>query len=184
MKRGTRVLWIGLAVTLAACGSLGGDWVKIDQRRGALCRLVDERISAVNLRAAEYRREGLGSQSVLDDAELLPRGKIYGQMVASLSDKDLIKEINSKFSLSYPYEYAERLHRRGRDEEALRFAYTGLLEFSPVAYRTDGQNISYKNQFLKQYGGYPPSECLAYSLCADFGVKRPDFLADCEKLRK
>jgi len=179
-----RLLWAGLAVTLAACGPIGEDWVQIDQGHAELCRLASTRISAVNQRLAAYRREGIPRLSVLDDAELLPKGRIYGQMVSSLSDQQLIKEINEKFSPSYAYEFAERLHRQGRDEEALRFAYAGLLELNPIAYRTDGRNISYRNKFLREYGGYPPSECLAYSLCSDVGSEKPDFIADCDKLRK
>lgn len=174
-----------LSVGLSSCSSTTEGWIQVTQHRAEICRRIGANITDTNQRIAEYRREGLiGPRlSVLDQPELLPKGRVYRKMVSSLSDRDLVREINAKFSPSYTYEYAERLHRRGNDEDALRFSYMGNLPLSPVAFKTDGRSLSYKNEYLKEYGGYPPSQCLAYVLCSSEGVEAPVFLADCKDLR-
>lgn len=176
-------LLIGLAVVLSACAPAKESWIGITQDHAELCRLAGEHIAKNNKLLLEARREGV-SKMGLGDPELMPRGRIYERMAGSLSDRDLIFEINNKFSAAYTYEYAERLYRRGASEDSLRFAYAGVISSSPAAFKTDGRNLSYRNEYLKESGGFPPSECLVYTICNDQKIEAPSYLSDCEKMRK
>ena len=172
-----------VGVALTSCESAPSDWIEIGQGRKQLCLLTGDRIAEINQRLATSGND-ISSPSVLADRDLLPQGKIYRRMVSSLSDEALLRQINQKFSPSYTYEYAERLLHAGRSEKALQFAYAGLTPMASVSFRTDGNRVFYKNEYLKEYGGYPPSVCIAYSVCADQHIEAPSFLSNCKNLRK
>ena len=116
-------------------------------------------------------------------SELMPGGRIHVQMVSSLSDQELLSNINSKFTPAYSYEYAEKLNERGQKSKALQFAYLGTITPSPSAFKADGNNLRYKTEYLREVGGYLPSACLAAEICGDAMTTKPLDYQSCPLLR-
>jgi hypothetical protein len=118
------------------------------------------------------------------DLDLMPNGYIYEKEIASLSDEDLLIAINNKkFSLFYVYEYAERLHKRGMEIEALRVSYLGTLPILPKKYSISRGSVRYRGEVSNVGSGFMPSDCLASEICGDLVAEKPLYSESCRVVR-
>jgi hypothetical protein len=171
---------------LAGCQPVRQDWISPPAGKAALCRLVGENVTRNNqiLRSTFDNPNEPVPFDQLQDEAVLPGGRTYVAMVSSLSDAELLDAINRReITPSYVYEYAERLYRRGKFEEALPLAYSGTISPSPLRYKFSESGIQYTAQTVKQIGADLPSECLAVEICKNMITQRPIYWNNCHSMR-
>lgn len=171
---------------ICGCAPSADGWVEVPSDRTEICKMVRDNIHKNNLMARNTLNNPKNLPDIKEvmDLDSMPGGQIYKNTVGSLSDDDLLAKINeNNLALFYLYEYSERLHKRGREMEALKLAYLGTLPNLPKKYSISEKSIKYKGVVPDIGGGFAPSDCLATEICGDFVVEKPLYWNNCQRIR-